>query len=652
MFNSEIKSLPNEDICILIKPENHSWNYICECGDARNLTVKEVQNTNAVFISHTHIDHFVNFDAIIRHQIGIQRRVVIVGPEGIAQQVQAKLRSYTWNLIEKGAITYEIREVIDENETKVYEVEPPTWDLKPLQSTTGNVVFKESSFEVSWVALDHKIPTLAFRFQEKDTVKIDIKTSGFRGGKWVNDLKIAFEKGLAETVISVDGKDFQAKELFHLLHIKTGDSLGVIMDHAAHIENHTKIKAHFNACEKVYIECFYKEEDKAQAEANFHSYSKMSGKVMQAAKVMEAIPVHFSRKYNEDQIKELIDEFEKAFLIQKRKIMWFERLTGFREESPEQVRKHLKVEGERLVSSANGKSFHFGRLETPSLEEFRKQMIDLKATHQGKLKVSEIVGNVQNLHKAEENAGALFQAASQFNLLEMVGPDVIPERGVSIYAHDYTQGPACAIACGAGTIYRNYFAEVNGKIGQTANNQIDCLEDIGKALKNKELGLWRMRNGYALATKDGLRNITKQIEALSNEERETLKGKLKIGLQWDTEVTVSETKHKVSQAYCSALPVAYSMINAHDWEAFARVVLEATYEATLSAALVNLENTGSNKVFLTMVGGGVFGNETNWIVSAMKKAFQKFADVPLDVRIVSYGGSKPVIQSLIKSVSA
>ncbi len=650
MFHTEVKSEVSEDICIIIKPENHSWNYICECGDARKLTVKEVQNTNAVFISHTHIDHFVNFDAIIRHQIGIQRRVVIVGPEGIANQVQAKLKSYTWNLIEKGAIVYEVREVINVNETKVYEIEPPIWELKPLSGMSGNVVFQESTFDVSWVALDHKIPTLAFRFQEKDTVKIDIQASGFRGGKWVQELKKAFEQGLEEEIISIEGQDFAAKSLFHLLHVKEGDSVGVIMDHAAHASNHAKIKAHFEACQKVYIECFYKAEDQAQAEANFHSYSKMSGKVMQEAKVMEAIPVHFSRKYNQDQIEELVEEFDKAFLIQNRKIMWFERLTGFREESPEQVQKKLKVKGEYLHSSANGKRFRFGRLETPLLEELRAQVVALKTKHEGEIAVSEVVGNVQNFHKAEENAGALFQAASQFNLLEMVGPEVTPERGVSRYAHDYTQGPACAIACGAGTIYRNYFAEVNGKIGQTANNQIDCLEDIGEVLNNKKLGLWKMRNGYALATKDGLRNIASQIEAMTDAEREALKGQLRIGLQWDTEVTISESQHQVSQAYCSALPVAYSTVNAHDWEAFAQVILEATYEATLSAGLVNLENTGSNKVFLTMVGGGVFGNKTSWITSAMKMALQKFEQVPLDVRIVSYGGSDSKIQYLINSL--
>ncbi len=69
--------------------------------------------------------------------------------------------------------------------------------------------------------------------------------------------------------------------------------------------------------------------------------------------------------------------------------------------------------------------------------------------------LSEVVPDVQALHLLPENAGAVFQVASQFNLLEMVGPSVTPEDGVGGYEFDRTQGPACAIACGAGSHRRN-----------------------------------------------------------------------------------------------------------------------------------------------------------------------------------------------------
>lgn len=316
MFQSIIKSQPNEDISILIQPDNHPWNYLCECGDASGLTVKEIQNTKAIFISHTHIDHFVNFDAVIRHQIGIERRIVVCGPAGIANQIKSRLHSYTWNLIQKGSITYEIREVLD-NEVNVFELEPPFWELKQLEPLPEGIIFEEKDFFVTSVILDHKIPVLAYKFEERDTLKIDIGKSGFRGGRWVKKLKSAYENGLENHSIEIEGKEFAAKELFHLLHIKKGDSVGIIMDHAASETNHAKISGHFGSCQTVYIECFYKEEDKNLAQLNSHSYSSMSGKVMAESRVERAVPVHFSRKYKEPQIKELILEFEMA--IQKAK---------------------------------------------------------------------------------------------------------------------------------------------------------------------------------------------------------------------------------------------------------------------------------------------------------------------------------------------
>jgi len=119
-----------------------------------------------------------------------------------------------------------------------------------------------------------------------------------------------------------------------------------------------------------------------------------------------------------------------------------------------------------------------------------------------------VTGDVRHMHKSPENAGALFQVASQFNTLEMTGPEVTPEHGVTIYQYDGTQGPACAIAAGAATIYRNYFAPIGGSEGQTKDRQYDGLADLGKVLSsalNQPVGtLWRMCSGYALCTGAGL----------------------------------------------------------------------------------------------------------------------------------------------------
>ena len=113
-----------------------------------------------------------------------------------------------------------------------------------------------------------------------------------------------------------------------------------------------------------------------------------------------------------------------------------------------------------------------------------------------------MAGDVRRPHQSLEYVGALFQVGSQFNFLEMASPDVTPEHGVTRYENDKTQGPACAIAAGAATIYQNYFAPVGDQFGQTCNRQLDGLADLGAALGDRLSEpvdpLWTMRNGYLL----------------------------------------------------------------------------------------------------------------------------------------------------------
>jgi hypothetical protein len=330
--------------------------------------------------------------------------------------------------------------------------------------------------------------------------------------------------------------------------------------------------------------------------------------------------------------------------------MWFKQLTGFEEKSPEAVRAKLDIKDDAFISKVNQRKFTFGKLDIITLAEL-KEKSPTKTDAKERIRVSEIVADVQELHCQLENRNALFQAASQFNLLEMVGPHVTPEQGIDRYEQDHTQGPACAIACGAGTIYRNYFVEIDGKRGQRATKQIDCLDLIGKAFDNEALQLWTMKNGYALVTQEGILSINKQLDQLTEAERESLKGKLKVGIQWNTEVTIAPSKHLVSQIYCSALPVAYSPVEWFYWESFSRLILEATYEATFHAALINWEKNKSNLLYLTLVGGGAFGNETHWILESLQKVIHQFRNFPLDVRMVSYGEANPQLKRYFQKFS-
>jgi hypothetical protein len=76
--------------------------------------------------------------------------------------------------------------------------------------------------------------------------------------------------------------------------------------------------------------------------------------------------------------------------------MWFETLTGFPEESPQQVRSNITVDGHTLKSRLNGTMLVCGELETPSLAELRKR-VQSNRHKTGETSVREVVANVQHL---------------------------------------------------------------------------------------------------------------------------------------------------------------------------------------------------------------------------------------------------------------
>jgi len=343
---------------------------------------------------------------------------------------------------------------------------------------------------------------------------------------------------------------------------------------------------------------------------------------------------------------------------------WFTTLTGLPEHPWSTTQAHLEVSGNTLRSRANGRTFAIGTFSTPSVAELRALATQTSAPPSVPLRVSTITADVTALHLAPEHHGAVFQVASQFNCLEMTGPSVAPEDGVTRYANDHTQGPACAIAAGAATIYRNYFVPVEGVPGQTRHRQIDCLRDVGAVLHRGAMhsgvrphsgpgqtsdALWTMRNGYALCTPAQLTTINTRLAATSPGERDAVRDRLRVGVHHDVQVTApgASAGQRVTQVFCSAMPVAYAPAPHPLWAPFASLVLDGAYEATLWAAVLHAARGGSNVVFLTQLGGGAFGNDPAWILGALRRALQLVRTVGLDVRIVTLRTPSAELQQLV-----
>lgn len=368
---------------------------------------------------------------------------------------------------------------------------------------------------------------------------------------------------------------------------------------------------------------------------------------------------------------------------------WFERNFGFKEKNYESVRRHFRLEENDtvLVSLANGRRFHIGSFETPSLEELRDRIgellvqsesdedslargiLDANRNDDGgngsdneersqELTFEHVIGDAKELHMDPKNAGAVFQVASHFNCLEMKNVNKTPNSGITSYECDCTQqGPLCAMACAPGTVYRNYFVNEYGQGGKKGK-QIDCLKEMGSILGNHDDKYWTMKNGYAIPSKsESLRELALKIYRRATKNAMS---KLKVGVHWETEVAVEESacsqsstpnNHRVTQVYSSAIPINYdaTMDKKRDFHAIGTLILKAAYEATFAvAAIKSLETNKRVDLYLTKIGGGAFGNPSRWIVDAIQSCLVKFEDFPLNVHLVHYGALEQTYVQYLK----
>jgi hypothetical protein len=334
--------------------------------------------------------------------------------------------------------------------------------------------------------------------------------------------------------------------------------------------------------------------------------------------------------------------------------VWFDRIFGFNEMGlvgMPVVRKFLHVEDD-----SNGRKFLVGNIDgsqkrlnagIPLCLSVGKLLESVSPLTQSagvrRLAYYNMFGDIKNFHMDTRLAGSLFQVASQFNALEMVDASVIPEEGITKYEHDRTQGPICAMVCPYGTVYRNYFSMMPGETPQTKDNQLNTLSKLTSPPFNFKL---INQNGYVYPES---RSEARRIEQLLK-NRDNFLNAMKLVeyfIQDDTTVVNSDggsaaELHSVSQIYCSALPLAYFHEQLVDCPMFLNMILHAVYFSTLARAS-HMARVRKNrvKVFLTRVGGGVFGNPDTMIDAAIKSATNYFSSEPIDVIMVNYRPNTP-----------
>lgn len=221
------------------------------------------------------------------------------------------------------------------------------------------------------------------------------------------------------------------------------------------------------------------------------------------------------------------------------------------------------------------------------------------------------IGRLQSLPRFRK---ALFQVASNFNALELMSPhDQRAMTEIGNYTLDRTQGPFASISAAPGLIARHYYAfESPNRPPDTWRQKYD-----GAQIEMLKATALRVTNGYVTLDKDALAYILdpEDIAVVVHRDIQVTFGQT-AGSQ---HLRVSDTEQTIDQVFTATLDLGSRQTHfVHEHRAevarLAKSLLRAAYESTLLAAV-----EGKRKeVVLTLIGGGVFQNPTEWIVETLE----------------------------------
>lgn len=309
---------PFEDPCLFIRIIREKRALLFDIGSIDRLKSGDLQKITDVFVTHTHIDHFIGFDTLLRALLRRERPLRIYGPSNITECIEGKLKGYTWNLIKEYPLKIEVFCIKDDKMiTSGFYAENCFEKREGSVYNFDGLILKEPLFRVRAIQLDHQIPCLAFSLEEDFHININKASLTERGlpvGPWLSELKKAIrEHKSGDTEFIVDDRRYQLEELRDIAKITKGQKVSYVTDVSLSDENVKRIIELVRDSDTLYCEAYFLEKDRDRALERFHLTAKTAGRIAREAKVGNLIVMHFSPKYrsqSETPENEAIREFK------------------------------------------------------------------------------------------------------------------------------------------------------------------------------------------------------------------------------------------------------------------------------------------------------------------------------------------------------
>lgn len=333
MYNASLINDPFGDPGVYVEFKYRREALLFDLGNVFLLPPRKLLKIGYIFVSHSHMDHFIGFDHLLRISLGRDRRISLFGPPDFLRNVEDKLHAYTWNLVANYTNDFELLATEVHPGRRIsrrYRCRQAFMPEDEEHDDFDGTLVDGDYYSVKADFVDHGTPCLAFRFEEKTRINIKknvLQEMGLPTGAWLLDLKGHIMRGdpddLPVTIWwrSEGGRRKEKTMPLGILKEKVvkvtpGQRIAYVTDARYNEDNARRIVDLVAGSELVFIEASFLQEDADTAARKYHLTARQAGALARKAGAKRMVPFHYSPKYKmqgDVLFKEAMSAFQENF---------------------------------------------------------------------------------------------------------------------------------------------------------------------------------------------------------------------------------------------------------------------------------------------------------------------------------------------------
>ena len=275
-----------------------------DAGESCRLTMKQLADLEAVFLTHHHIDHFVGFDRILRANLDHDKTLVIVGPPRTIERVYARATAYDHSFFPFMKLELEVRELhggflrigrfgcAGKFAAPVVTEEP--WSTP--------ICYRTNALHVEAVPVVHTVPCFAYALVEAGGWHPDpdkLAVGSLKPGAWVAaTLELLRSNADMAAEVTIDGGSRKLGDLAERYFTQTaGARIAYITDTLLTDELRPSLVKLAKNAAFLYCDSFYASSQSKDAAKHKHMMTHQAAELAKAAKVDQLILIHHATRY-------------------------------------------------------------------------------------------------------------------------------------------------------------------------------------------------------------------------------------------------------------------------------------------------------------------------------------------------------------------